>query len=328
MMNAMGVKAKFVLTVFLLTTASILVLGSFQWYRYAQDLENQFIRESISNANVLADIVRRYIQESSYEAVQLQEILMMEGKFYAQIVKEEKVIFVSGDSSLIKDAPEPRRFSERLWVEKKFLSNGTPYLDMKRVLDLVAVDKKSASASYVRLGYSMVQLSGQINAQLWQNMGVGLIILCIVTVGAYFLASAWFNPSKIATIPAPAATVSAPKNAQIFSDENHNQTPSEGILVKIHTIEINEKSKQVHRAGEHVNVSPREFALLRLLASDPGRVFSNEEILKQAWGENSYLTAEDVKKYVYQLRQKLELDPENPKLIVTIRGFGYKISSN
>jgi DNA-binding response OmpR family regulator len=325
MIDAMGVRAKFVLMVSLLITAIILILGGFQWYRYAQDLESQFIRESISNANVLADLLRRYIQESPYDVAQLQEVLMMEGKFYAEIVKDEKLLFVSGDNSLIRDSAEPKQFSERLWLEKKFLPNGTPYLDIKRVLDLVTDNesKKTTKTSYLRLGYSMAQLSGQINAQLWQNVWIGLVILCIVSLSVYFLAKAWFDEPKQET------TLTNTMNSGNEAKKNLEETsrmPAEGVLLRVGLLEINEKNKQVRRAGQLVTISPREFSLLRLLASDPERVFSNEEILRQAWGENSYMTSEDVKKYVYQLRQKLESDPENPKLIITIRGFGYKIS--
>jgi two-component system, OmpR family, response regulator MtrA len=70
--------------------------------------------------------------------------------------------------------------------------------------------------------------------------------------------------------------------------------------------------------------TPREYALLRLLAAEPGRVFSAQEIIERAWATEKFVSSEDVKKYIYLVRQKIERDPQNPQIILTVRGFGYK----
>jgi DNA-binding response OmpR family regulator len=320
----MDVKIKFVLTIAVTATIITMLFGGFLGYRYAQDLENQFIEASISNANVIAEMISRHLNaassqnEDALNPNDLPNFILMEGKFYAQVIKESKTVFVSGDDSLIARTPRPSQFSERLELGKRFLPNGTPYIDIVRVLDLNSPQKNTLQNNYVRLGFSMAQISSQITAQFMQIAGVGLMAILLGTLGAYFLASSWFNTSKPSFQNTP---------ARLAPSANHSQMPTEDVYRKIRNIEIDEKSKQVKRAGEIIAISPREFAILCLLASDPGRVFSSQEILRSAWGENNSLTSEDVKKYVYQLRQKLELDPENPQLIVTIRGFGYKISS-
>lgn len=90
---------------------------------------------------------------------------------------------------------------------------------------------------------------------------------------------------------------------------------------------IDDEAKEVRLAGKVVNLSPKEYDLLKLLASRPGRVFSNAEILQAVWPDRADEgTSEDVKKYIYFLRGKIEADPENPRLIQTVRGFGYKLS--
>ncbi|MBO8141313.1 MAG: response regulator transcription factor [Firmicutes bacterium] len=89
---------------------------------------------------------------------------------------------------------------------------------------------------------------------------------------------------------------------------------------------VDDEAKEVRLRGRLIVLSPKEYELLRLLASRPGRVFSTQEILQAVWPERAYEgSAEDVKKYIYFLRNKLESDGEGPGLIQTVRGFGYKL---
>jgi DNA-binding response OmpR family regulator len=85
--------------------------------------------------------------------------------------------------------------------------------------------------------------------------------------------------------------------------------------------------KEVRVRDQVVALSPREFELLRLLASHPGKTFSSEEIVAAVWPDRDAAAAEDVKKYVHLLRAKIEHDPSSPRLIVTVRGFGYRLAA-
>ena len=91
-------------------------------------------------------------------------------------------------------------------------------------------------------------------------------------------------------------------------------------------IEIDEWAKSVTIHGEPISLSPKEFYLLVLLASDLGRVYTNKEIIAELWGSDSRATGADVKQYVYQLRSKIERDPHLPRWIQNVKGFGYKLS--
>ena len=94
---------------------------------------------------------------------------------------------------------------------------------------------------------------------------------------------------------------------------------------------IDDLRKQVRIAGRTISLSPKEYQLLKLLASSPGRVFTTAEILEELWPSNldsderTYADAQDVQKYVYLLRKKLEIDPQEPELVITVRGFGYRL---
>jgi DNA-binding response OmpR family regulator len=96
--------------------------------------------------------------------------------------------------------------------------------------------------------------------------------------------------------------------------------------VAVRELKIDDLRKEVRIGGRSVRLSPTEYRLLKLLHASAGRVLSADEILKALWRRSSYATRQDVQKYVYLLRKKLEEDPKNPELIVTVRGFGYRLA--
>ncbi|HXC31892.1 MAG TPA: response regulator transcription factor [Verrucomicrobiae bacterium] len=79
------------------------------------------------------------------------------------------------------------------------------------------------------------------------------------------------------------------------------------------------------RGGKPVNLSAREFQLLRYLIERRGATVSREELLKQVWGYAADMFTRTVDVHVASLRQKLEEDPKQPKYILTVQGLGYKL---
>jgi DNA-binding response OmpR family regulator len=108
----------------------------------------------------------------------------------------------------------------------------------------------------------------------------------------------------------------------------------EAVLRRMHpevgklNLIIDDLRKEVRVGDRVVSLSPTEFRLLKLLASSPGRVFTTQEILEELWPRSttSYATGQDVQKYVYLLRKKLEESPRQPTVIITVRGFGYRLA--
>lgn len=90
-------------------------------------------------------------------------------------------------------------------------------------------------------------------------------------------------------------------------------------------LEVDAQAHTVKCAGRMLELSPREFDLLSLLATQPEKVFSTEEILAQVWGAEFVGQPQVVYVHVRWLRQKLEADPDHPQRILTIRGVGYKL---
>ncbi len=73
-----------------------------------------------------------------------------------------------------------------------------------------------------------------------------------------------------------------------------------------------------------VNLSAREFQLLRYFIEHRGATLSRDELLKQVWGYSTDMYTRTVDVHVASLRQKLEIDPKQPQFILTVQGLGYK----
>jgi DNA-binding response OmpR family regulator len=89
-------------------------------------------------------------------------------------------------------------------------------------------------------------------------------------------------------------------------------------------LEIDRKAHLVLRAGQPVDLSPREFDLLLALVVEPERILSTEDLLTQVWGAEFIGQPQVVYVHIRWLRQKLETDPDHPQRILTVRGVGYK----
>jgi len=91
-------------------------------------------------------------------------------------------------------------------------------------------------------------------------------------------------------------------------------------------IMLDTKRREVSRGGQAVPLTPVEFRLLSALLERPGEVLSREMLLDQVWGYDGYDLGL-VNTHVKRLRAKLEKDPANPEVVLTVRGFGYKIAA-
>lgn len=79
--------------------------------------------------------------------------------------------------------------------------------------------------------------------------------------------------------------------------------------------------------GKLLELSPKEFGLLYFLARNPGQVFSRDVLLDRVWGKDAYVNARTVDVHMRWLRTRIELEPESPLRLTTVRGIGYKFVS-
>lgn len=87
---------------------------------------------------------------------------------------------------------------------------------------------------------------------------------------------------------------------------------------------INLVKHEVRLKGEEVDLKPKEFDLLKLLATNPGKVFTRDFLLEQLWGYDYLGDTRTVDVHMRRLRQKIEEDPANPRFLKTVHGIGYK----
>jgi len=94
--------------------------------------------------------------------------------------------------------------------------------------------------------------------------------------------------------------------------------------LNIGDLSIDVAGHSVTRGGDQINLTPLEFDLLVCLARKPWQVFTREILLEQVWGYRHAADTRLVNVHVQRLRSKVEHDPENPEIVVTVRGVGYK----
>jgi two-component system, OmpR family, response regulator MtrA len=105
----------------------------------------------------------------------------------------------------------------------------------------------------------------------------------------------------------------------------NDDEPVESLAIGDLTIDVSGHS--VSRSGALISLTPLEFDLLLALARKPRQVFTREVLLEQVWGYRHAADTRLVNVHVQRLRSKIELDPENPRIVLTVRGVGYKAGS-
>jgi two-component system, OmpR family, KDP operon response regulator KdpE len=106
--------------------------------------------------------------------------------------------------------------------------------------------------------------------------------------------------------------------------QRHAETP----VLKVGDIEIDSVRHRVMRAGAEVKLSPKEFDLLSFLARHAGMVVTHKQILAAVWGPAHTEDTQYLRVYIGHLRQKIESNPDDPQIVVTEPGIGYRIAED
>ena len=98
-------------------------------------------------------------------------------------------------------------------------------------------------------------------------------------------------------------------------------------VLSIGGIELNDAEKSVMVDGEPVNLTPIEYNILHLLMRNPNRVFSSSQIYEMVWNENAIGTESSVAVHIRHLREKIEINPSEPRYLKVVWGQGYKMEA-
>ncbi|WPC43662.1 response regulator transcription factor [Clostridium sp. JS66] len=127
-----------------------------------------------------------------------------------------------------------------------------------------------------------------------------------------------FNPMELI------ARVKSQIRRYIFLNEKSNRT-NDVDIIEFKDVTINKKNHRVCKLGKELKLTPIEYEILLLLVNNLGKVFSAEEIFKEVWKEKYFEGNNTVMVHMWRLREKIEENPKEPKLIETVWGVGYKI---
>jgi DNA-binding response OmpR family regulator len=97
-----------------------------------------------------------------------------------------------------------------------------------------------------------------------------------------------------------------------------------GEVLEAGPLRIDPDRRTAQLDGQAIELTYVEFELLRTLAASPGRVFSRRALLEAVWGDAAYREPRTIDVHVRHLREKVERDPSDPDLILTVRGAGYR----
>ncbi len=121
-----------------------------------------------------------------------------------------------------------------------------------------------------------------------------------------------FNPLElVARIRANLRRISKP------SEENKN-------IIATGKIKLDISAQKFYKGGTDIELTPREFAIVKVFMENQGKAFSRDELLNHIWGRNYFGDIKTVDVHIRRLREKIEDDPSDPKLIETVWGLGYR----
>ena len=107
----------------------------------------------------------------------------------------------------------------------------------------------------------------------------------------------------------------------------HTGAISTESIVKVGNLTVDPNRYEVTLGDKRIELSPKEFDLLRFMATHPGQVFSRQSLLDRVWGADAYVEDRTVDVHIRWLREKIEVNASRPERLLTVRGVGYKFRS-
>jgi DNA-binding response OmpR family regulator len=101
----------------------------------------------------------------------------------------------------------------------------------------------------------------------------------------------------------------------------------ESTAVTLGPFRLDQAARRVFQHGKEVELTSTEFKLLEFFLTHPGHAFSREQLLRQVWGEQHFVTPRTVDVHVRRLREQIEVKADEPVYLATVRGFGYRFEA-
>jgi two-component system phosphate regulon response regulator PhoB len=112
--------------------------------------------------------------------------------------------------------------------------------------------------------------------------------------------------------------------ARVKAHLRREQREDEEAPVTVGPFRLDRKARRVYLRERELELTSTEFKLLEFFLTHPGRAFSRDQLLEEVWGRQRYVTPRTVDVHVRRLRETIEEEPDNPRYLATVRGFGYR----
>ncbi len=110
----------------------------------------------------------------------------------------------------------------------------------------------------------------------------------------------------------------------VLNRARHKPQAQRNVL-QIGDVEVDLDRREVRRQGQAVVLTPTEFRLMEVLARNAGRAVAETELVREVWGAYRQENTKTVRRFIFLLRKKIEPQPDEPRYIVTVRGYGYRL---
>ena len=132
----------------------------------------------------------------------------------------------------------------------------------------------------------------------------------------------------VARVKANLRKIEATMDAQVVAQKNgEKKETKKETTIKVGSLVLDLEKYEVHIDGKVINLTLREFEVLKFLAQQPGQVVTREALLERVWGYEYYGDIRTVDVTVRRIRERIEKDTSNPQILITKRGVGYYIPS-
>ena len=195
-------------------------------------------------------------------------------------------------------------------------SNGKQALEAVRQHDI----------QLILMDVMMPELDGiAATAALRQESNVPIILLTAKSEGSDKVLGLNMGADDYITKPFDPMEVIARVKSQLRRYTTLGGQARENDLLTVGGISMDDAAKQVTVDGEPVSLTPIEYNILKLLLSRPGQVFSSAQIYELVWNDPSLGSENTVAVHIRHLREKIEIDPSNPRYLKVVWGLGYKM---
>jgi len=116
--------------------------------------------------------------------------------------------------------------------------------------------------------------------------------------------------------------------ARVKAHLRREEMDAEPSTVDIGPFKLDRTARRIHLGERELTLTSTEFNLLEFFLMHPGRAYSRDQLLESVWGEQRYVTPRTVDVHVRRLREQIEEQPDSPRYLTTVRGFGYRFEES